>query len=157
MALTRRLAVSLLASLAVGVATTAGASAAAKLSLKVNGGAAAPGSSAMDELVVSVPVSNEGRGVGGTVEKCLLESWHGKLVTNGKQRDLLAFPATTFLFCKNETGPGFSISGGTETTVKVASSGAVRVKFAPKLAIHEPGPCTYEYAKVAVTYTYPGI
>jgi hypothetical protein len=157
MVLTRVLAASLLGVVGVSVASAGSASAATKLYLKANGAVAAAGSGAWDRVSISIPVSQEGRGVGGSAEKCILESWGGELETNGMAKDSLAFPSATFRFCKNETGPGFSISGGEGNHVKVASSGAGQIRFATRLAVNEPGPCVYEYAKVAVTYSYPGV
>jgi hypothetical protein len=122
--------VALMAALALAAVSATSASAAGKLNLKLNGSVASPGSGAFDGVFVHV----------GPQICSILSNKGGKLLTNGKAKDVLSFGAPQYQECEEETL--YSLSGATATSVKVASSGAAQAKFAPKLAIHEPAPAS---------------
>jgi hypothetical protein len=74
---------------------------------------------------------------------CLQES-DGTVLSNDKATDRLAFGAPVESECLEE---GFAVAGGV-SQVLLKSSGLATLKFKPKLAITEPGPCLYEFSKL---------
>ncbi|HXB14896.1 MAG TPA: hypothetical protein VNV44_04035 [Solirubrobacteraceae bacterium] len=138
----------LVAALMVLLAAASGAGAAKqKLVLKDYGTPAAPGWKAGEQLTVT----HNG-------ETCYA-STEGIVETNTMVKDQLSFYPFYLPFCLESESPEYKISQGStgERTSKVtiASNGQLQVSLTPKLAITMPGPCTYEWSKLKLTFT-PG-
>jgi hypothetical protein len=138
----------LVAALMVLLAAASGAGAAKeKLLLKDYGTPVEPGWKAGEQLTVT----HEG-------ETCYA-STEGTVESNRMVKDQLSYHSFYGPFCLEAESPEYRISQGStgEQTNKVtiASNGQLQVSLKPKLAITMPGPCTYEWSKLKLTFT-PG-
>jgi hypothetical protein len=82
--------------------------------------------------------------VNGSAEQTCVQTFRdGNLESNDKPKDKTAsFVGATDDEC---FGPGETVAGGL-SEVQLSGSGTVKVKFKPKEALHETGPCVYEYS-----------
>ncbi len=131
------LGISIIALLAIG-ATAAGGASASVLVLKSGGVEAKKGTPAIEAHLTFVG-------------ECVEEA-EGKVTVNAKATDTLAFKPAVEAFCE-ETG--FAVTGGVKT-VTLNNKGKAIFKASPKVAVSEPGPCVYEYAKFEGLFGIPG-
>jgi hypothetical protein len=111
------------------------ASAATRLVLSENGSPVVAGEAALDYHLI--------------FDGGCLQASRGQVLSNDRPTDKLVFAvAPEESECLEE---GFSVTGSL-TQVLLSHTGAATLQFKPKLAITEPGPCVYEFARLGGTF-----
>ncbi len=127
-------AVALIGVLAMLGSSAGMASAATRLVLTENGSTVAPGEYALDYHLI--------------FDGGCLQAAKGEVLTNDRPQDKLVFGAPEESECLEE---GFAVTGALKQ-VLLSSAGVATLTFKPKLAITEPGPCVYEFARLTGTF-----